>query len=82
MKDHINALACALTLTNYAVLKRCSQHEYNLMYTKLGSLFLQMLVIFGLSTLAFSYFFENISYAYFCSAILAVSSLYKFCNAT
>jgi hypothetical protein len=43
------------------------------MYTKLVSLFLQMLVIFGLSTLAFSYFFENISYAYFCSAILAVS---------
>jgi hypothetical protein len=73
MKDHIHALACALTLTNYAVLKRCSQHEYNLMYTKLASLFLQMLIIFGLSTLAFSYVFENISYTYFCSAILAVS---------
>ena len=73
MKDYIHALACALTLTDYNVLKRCSQHEYNLMYTKLGSLFLQMLVIFGLGTLAFSYFFENVNYTYLCSAILAVS---------
>jgi len=73
MKDHIHALACALTLTDYDVLQRCSQHEYNLMYTKLASLFLQMLVIFGLSTLAFSYFFENINYAYFCSTIFAMS---------